>query len=282
MQQISQAINPTTAIFVLVGASGQAAHDQALAFKQKVSIGSVIITKLDGHAKGGGALSAVAATQSPIIFIGTGEHVDDLEPFVAKSFVSKLLGMGHESELIKRIKDLVPNDQQPQMMDRISQGIFTLRDMYDQFSNILKMGPLNKVMEMVPGMSNLLKQAPGGNVDSSYKIKMFMTIMDSMTNEELDNSKLFASKVVKDSRIVRIARGSGRSIKEVNELLDQFKHFEKVMAKLKGMKIPKNGQMAPRNLAQMTKMMPQGLVNQMGFGNIQNMMRSMGNMNLGE
>eukprot|EP01103_Thecamoeba_quadrilineata_P021466 TRINITY_DN9874_c0_g1_i1.p1 TRINITY_DN9874_c0_g1~~TRINITY_DN9874_c0_g1_i1.p1 ORF type:complete len:502 (+),score=100.51 TRINITY_DN9874_c0_g1_i1:69-1508(+) len=279
MQQISQAITPTNVIFVMDGAIGQAAHDQALAFRQKVSIGSVIITKLDGHAKGGGALSAVAATQSPIIFIGTGEHIEDLEPFVAKSFVSKLLGMGDVSELIKRIKDVVPKDQQPEMMNRISQGVFTLRDMYDQFQNILKMGPLNKVMEMVPGMSNLLKQAPGGgNVDSSYKIKMFMTIMDSMTNEELDNSKLFSAKAIKDSRIQRIARGSGRSIKEVNELLDQFKHFEKVMGKLKGMNIPKNGKIAPRNLAQMTNMMPAGLVKQMGFGNIQNMMRSMGNM----
>jgi len=221
----------------------------------------------------------VAATQSPIIFIGTGEHIEDLEPFVAKTFVSKLLGLGDVSGLLRKIQDVVPKGQQPELMDRLSQGMFTLRDMYDQFQNLMKMGPLNKVIEMVPGMSNLLKQAPGGgNVDSSYKIKMFMVIMDSMTNEELDDSKIFNNKTQKDSRIQRIARGSGRSIREVNELLDQHKHFEKMMQKLKGMKMPKNGQLAPRNLAQMTNMMPAGLVKQMGFGNIQNMMRSMGNM----
>jgi len=140
-----------------------------LAFKQKVPVGSVIITKMDGHAKGGGALSAVAATKSPIIFIGTGEHTDDFEPFETKTFVGKLLGMGDVHGLISKIKNVVPMEEQPELYKKFTEGIFTLRDMYDQFQNILKMGPLGKVMEMLPGMSNILKDHHGR--DSSNKVK---------------------------------------------------------------------------------------------------------------
>jgi len=279
MEQVAAAIKPDNIIFVMDGSIGQAAYDQALAFKQKVKISSVIITKLDGHAKGGGALSAVAATKSPIVFIGTGEHIDDFELFQTRTFVSKLLGMGDMEGLLKKIKDVVPAEEQPQLVAKFSQGVFTLRDMYEQFQNVLKMGPINKVIEMLPGMGNLLKQAPG--VDSNMKIKILMTIMDSMTDKELDDSKVLNNKATRDSRIARIARGSGRSIKEVNELLDQYKNFEKMMKKVKGMRLGKGGQIAPRNLNQVTNMLPPQLMKQMGgYGALQNWMKSMGNMNL--
>jgi predicted transcriptional regulator len=143
--------------------------------------------------------------------------------------------MGDMAGLVDTIKKAVPLDGQPELYKRLSEGIFTLRDMYEQFSNILKMGPLNKVMEMLPGMGSILKEGAGR--DSSQKIKSYMTIMDSMTDEELDDSKVLAKN--SQSRIVRIARGSGRSVKEVNELLEQFKHFEKVMKKVKGLKLGK-------------------------------------------
>lgn len=114
----------------------------------------------------------MAATQSPIVFIGMGEHMEDLEPFNAQTFVSKLLGMGDISGLVDRIKDAVPSEeQQEKMMERLQQGKFTMRDMYEQFQNILKMGPLNKVMEMIPGFSNLIKQSGGPQVDASQRIK---------------------------------------------------------------------------------------------------------------
>jgi len=237
---------------------------------------------MDSHAKGGGALSAVAATQSPVVFIGTGEHMEDFEPFVPKVFVNKLLGMGDIDGLIGKIKDVVPDvEDQTKMLEKIQQGNFTLREMREQFQNILKMGPINKVMEMVPGLSQLIKQT-GAQVDSGQKIKNYMTIMDSMTDDELDNNKLLLSAKGKETRITRIARGSGRSAREVNELLEQFKHFEKMMTKMKGLKIPKNGQLQGKNLAQVSNLIPQNLVKQMGgMGAIQNMMRSMGGMNLG-
>lgn len=110
MQQVAAAINPDTSIFVMDGSIGQACYDQAKAFNQAIKVGSVIITKLDGHAKGGGALSAVAATQSPVVFIGTGEHFEDLEPFEAASFIKRLLGLGDIGGLMKTVKEAIPED----------------------------------------------------------------------------------------------------------------------------------------------------------------------------
>jgi len=264
MQQISTATNPNNIIFVMDSSIGQAAFDQAKAFRDKVKVGSVIITKMDGHAKGGGALSAVAATESPIIFLGTGEQIPDLEPFEPSGFVSRLLGMGDLKGMIKMIEDVVPKESQPDLAKRLQEGKFSLRDMYDQFQNIQKMGPLGKVMQHLPGLSNMpVLQGDQG----SAKLKIYINIMDSMTNEELDNIKL-----ITQSRIVRIAKGSGRPVRDVLELLEQFKQFEKIFAKMKGMK-----GMNPRNLNQMASMMPPQLMKQMGGANaLQSMMRSMG------
>lgn len=269
MQQIAKVIKPDNIIFVMDSSIGQAAFDQAAAFKQKVSVGSVVITKMDGHAKGGGALSAVAATESPIIFLGTGEQIPDLEPFEPKSFVSRLLGMGDIKGMLKIIEQAVPADSQPQLAKRLQEGKFSLRDMYEQFQNIMKMGPLNKVIEMMPGFSNM-PQLHGA--DGSVKLKRYISIMDSMTDEELDHSKILNA-----SRISRIARGSGRSTNEVNELLEQFKLFEKFFSKAKGMNM-KN--LNPRNLHQISNMVPPQMLKQMGKGGLQSMLKSLGG-NLG-
>merc|ERR1719158_180931 len=184
MQQIHCVIHPDDTIFIMDSHIGQACADQALAFKTAVPIGSCIITKLDGHAKGGGALSAVAATNSPIVFIGTGEHFDDLEPFVPKGFVSRLLGMGDMAGLLNDMKDLGVMDKQPELVEKFSKGIFTLRDMYEQFQNVMKLGPLNKVMGMIPGIPDFLK-AQSGSEDGGNRLKRFMYMMDSMTDGEL-------------------------------------------------------------------------------------------------
>lgn len=124
---------------------GQAAYDQAQAFKQSVAVGAVIISKMDGHAKGGGALGAVAATKSPVIFIGTGEHMYEFGVFDAKSFVSRLLGMGDLSGLKDKIQEIVPEDQQSELLKKISEGAFTLRMIYQQFQNACKAGPISHV-----------------------------------------------------------------------------------------------------------------------------------------
>ncbi|KAK8595153.1 hypothetical protein V6N13_016060 [Hibiscus sabdariffa] len=201
MRQVSEATKPDLVIFVMDSSIGQAAFDQAQAFKQSVAVGAVIVTKMDGHAKGGGALSAlsshdtfaswfcpsvastrVAATKSPVIFIGTGEHMDEFEVFDVKPFVSRLLGMGDWSGFMDKIHEVVPMDQQPELLQKLSEGNFTLRIMYEQFQNILKMGPIGQVFSMLPGFSSEL-MPKGREKESQAKIKRYMTMMDSMTNE---------------------------------------------------------------------------------------------------
>ncbi|XP_078155447.1 signal recognition particle subunit SRP54 2-like [Carex rostrata] len=116
------------------------------ALKQTVAVGAVIVTKMDGRAKGGGALSAVAATKSPVIFIGIGEHMDEFEIFDVKSFVSRLLGMGDLSGLMDKIHEVVPTDQQPEFVQKLSEGTFTLRHMYELFQSIMKMGLIDQII----------------------------------------------------------------------------------------------------------------------------------------
>jgi len=275
MQQVAEVIQPDNIVFVMDGSIGQTAHDQAVAFKEKVKVGSVVITKLDGHAKGGGALSAVAATNSPIIFIGTGEHMDDLEPFEAKSFVSRLLGLGDFKAMMEVFQEALPMDKAPELAQRLSEGKFTLRDMYDQLQNILKMGPLNKVMEMMPGMNQIMPQLKG--VDGNAKIKVMINILDSMTDEELDNDK-----PMKDtSRFQRIARGSGRSMKEVHDLLEQHKQFARMVDKMKSFTKGGRGMINPQNLSKMANIVPPHIMKQMGgLGGLNNLMKQMGDMNL--
>ena len=148
-------IKTSLVIFVMDASIGQACEAQARAFKDQVDIGSVIITKLDSHAKGGGALSAVAATKSPIVFIGTGEHIDELEQFETTKFIKKLLNMGDIEGLIEKVNDL-KLDENKELVENLQKGQFTLRDMYEQFQNILKMGPFNQIMSMIPGFNDFM------------------------------------------------------------------------------------------------------------------------------
>mmetsp|Transcript_8913 Transcript_8913/g.13381 ORF Transcript_8913/g.13381 Transcript_8913/m.13381 type:complete len:503 (+) Transcript_8913:113-1621(+) len=281
MQEIQSAVDPDNIVFVMDATQGQAVMDQARSFKEAVPVGSVIITKLDGHAKGGGALSAVAATNSPIIFLGSGEHFDDLDPFNAQSFVSRLLGMGDVRGLVEEMKTVVDKDKQPEMMDKLNKGIFTLRDMYEQFQSVMKLGPLNKVMGMIPGIPPWMAQGAGG--DSGDKIKVFMYMMDSMTDDELDG------KVeISPARMRRIARGSGQPPEAVQVLLKCHKQFEGMIKKMGKSGLMKGGD------EMMTKKMqrnPQGVMQQLqksmdprmlaqmgGAGNLMKMMKDMSNM----
>nr|POF25140.1 signal recognition particle 54 kda protein 2 [Quercus suber] len=277
MRQVAEATKPDLVIFVMDSSIGQAAYDQAQAFKQSVSVGAVIVTKMDGHAKGGGALSAVAATKSPVIFIGTGEHMDEFEVFDVKPFVSRLLGMGDWSGFMDKIQEVVPMDQQPELLQKLSEGNFTLRIMYEQFQNIMKMGPISQVFSMLPGFSAEL-MPKGREKESSAKIKRYMTMMDSMTNEELDSSN---PKLMNESRMMRIARGCGRQLIEVMEMMEEYKRLAKIWSKMKGLKIPKKGDMSAlsrnMNAQNMSKVLPPQMLKQIGgMGGLQNLMKQMG------
>ncbi|PNF23601.1 Signal recognition particle 54 kDa protein [Cryptotermes secundus] len=283
MLQVSNAIRPDNIIFVMDATIGQACEAQARAFKEKVDVGSVIVTKLDGHAKGGGALSAVAATQSPIIFIGTGEHIDDFEPFKTKPFVSKLLGMGDIEGLIDKVNELKLDDNE-ELIEKIKHGQFTLRDMYEQFQNIMKMGPFSQIMGMIPGFSQDFL-SKGSEQESMARLKRLMTIMDSMNDGELDSrdgAKLFTKQ---SGRIVRVAQGAGVTEKEVKDLISQYTKFAGVVKKMGGIKgLFKGGDMAKNvNQAQIlklnqqiSKMMDPRILQQMGgVSGLQNMMRQL-------
>ncbi|TVU37570.1 hypothetical protein EJB05_10892 [Eragrostis curvula] len=282
MRQVSEATKPDLVIFVMDSSIGQAAFDQAQAFKQSVSVGAVIVTKMDGHAKGGGALSAVAATKSPVIFIGTGEHIDEFEVFDVKPFVSRLLGMGDWSGFMDKIHEVVPTDQQPELLQKLSEGSFTLRLMYEQFQNILKMGPIGQVFSMLPGFSSEL-MPKGHEKESQAKIKRYMTMMDSMTDAELDSTN---PKLMTESRIIRIARGSGRPVRDVMDMLEEYKRLAKIWSKMKGLKIPKKGEMSAlsrnMNVQHMSKVLPPQMLKQIGgMGGLQSLMKQMGSKEMG-
>ncbi|KZF20297.1 signal recognition particle protein [Xylona heveae TC161] len=228
MVQIQGAVKPDQTIMVLDSSIGQQAEAQSKAFKASADFGAIIITKTDGNASGGGAISAVAATHTPIVFIGTGEHMLDLERFAPQAFISKLLGMGDMQGLVDHVQSLKLDHKDT--MKHIAEGVFTVRDLRDQLSNIMKMGPLSKMAGMVPGLSQMM-----GSMDDeegSMKLRRMIYICDSMTIKELDSDgKVF---VEQPTRITRVAHGSGTSVREVEDLLSQHRMMAHMAKKMKG------------------------------------------------
>ena len=268
MQEISAAVRPDNTVFVMDATQGQAVYDQALAFHSAVNVGSVIVTKLDGHARGGGALSAVAATGSPIIFLGSGERFEDLDPFNAGSFVSKLLGFGDVRGLMEEMKSIQGADgkvAQEEMMEKMSRGVFTLRDMYKQFQSVMKLGPIDKVMGMIPGMPDYLIPQNGDD-ESTNRLRKFMYMMDSMNDAELDGRVDMHKKddPSVERRVRRIAAGSGTHPNEVKMLLQTHKQFEGVVSKMgKSGMMGKAGQARQRQAMEQMRKNPQAMMKQL-------------------
>ncbi len=224
MQAIAKTVKPDEIVLVIDGTIGQQAMSQARAFSEATHIGSIMITKLDGSAKGGGALSAVAATGAKIKFIGVGEKAEDIEEFVPARFVGRLLGMGDIKGLVERVRDAEVKVSE-QKAKAILQGKFTLKDMYDQMESLRKMGPLKKALRMLPGSYDI----PDDAIDvAEQKMDGWRVIIQSMTQEEIEEPKNMDS-----SRSKRIARGSGRSEREVKELIAQYSNMKKMMRMMK-------------------------------------------------
>ena len=222
MDELDNIINPNEAILVIDGTIGQQAGEQARAFSQATDIGSIIITKLDGSAKGGGAMSAVAEAGAPIKFIGTGERIDDFEVFDPQRFISRLLGMGDIKSLIEKAEENIDEDIAEKTMQNMLTGKFTLMDMKNQFEMMNKMGPMQQVLNMIPGMGNKISKEASKMTED--KIDSYKVMMSSMTEEEMLNRK-----IIKQSRIQRIARGSGVDESEVRELLKYYNNTKKAM-----------------------------------------------------
>ncbi|MFB6122615.1 MAG: signal recognition particle protein Srp54 [Haloferacaceae archaeon] len=235
IEDIESTVDPDRSLLVLDAAIGQEAKDQAREFDDAIGIGGVVITKLDGTAKGGGALTAVNETDSSIAFLGTGETVQDVERFEPNGFISRLLGMGDLKQLSERVERAMAETQEEDDdwdPEDIMKGSFTLKDMQKQMQAMDRMGPLDQVMDMIPGMGGgLMDQLPDDAMDVTQdRMRHFDVIMDSMTEEELENPR-----VVGQSRVERIARGSGTDEETVRELLEQHKMMERTIKQFQGM-----------------------------------------------
>ncbi|CAB3289049.1 Signal recognition particle 54 kDa protein [Methanocaldococcus lauensis] len=234
MKQIKEIANPDEIILVIDGTIGQQAGIQAKAFRDAVGeIGSIIVTKLDGSAKGGGALSAVAETKAPIKFIGIGEGIDDLEPFDPKKFISRLLGMGDLDSLLEKAENII-DEKTEESIDAIMKGKFTLNELLYQLEALENMGSMKKILSMIPGFGGAMPKELSNLTES--KIKKYKVIISSMTKEERENPK-----IIKSSRIRRIARGSGTSEKDVKEVLRYYEITKNAVDKLRKGKMLKIG-----------------------------------------
>lgn len=223
MTAIFKATNPDEKLLVMDAAVGQQAGSQAKAFDDAVDITGIVLTKLDGTAKGGGALSAASEVGAPIVFIGTGEHPTDFERFDPARFISRLLGMGDIKTLLEKAEESMKGKDTEKAARRMMSGKFTLNDMYEQMDMLSGMGPLNKIAEMLPGgLSGKVKNVDMD--DTQDKLQRFRIIMDSMTNEERENPQ-----IVRASRVKRIARGSGVENKDVKELLKYYNMTKRMM-----------------------------------------------------
>ena len=237
MKTLERTIHPDEIIMVIDGTIGQQAAVQAEAFHKATPIGSIIVAKLDGSARGGGALSAVATTGAPIKFIGTGEKIEDLETFDPPRFVSRLLGMGDLQGLIEKVREAEVKVPEKKARAFLS-GKFTLADMYEQFEAMRSMGPISRILKMLPGFGY---EIPGEMMDlAEEQMKKWRVIIQSMTPEERENPR-----IIKSSRIRRIARGSGTSEKDVKTLIQQYNRLRKLIKSFRRKRLPFFGRRFP-------------------------------------
>ncbi len=223
MKDIFKATKPDEKLLVMDAAMGQQAGPQAKAFNDAIGITGIVLTKLDGTAKGGGALSAASEVGAPIVFVGTGEHSTDFERFDPSGFISRLLGMGDIKSLLERAEETMKGKDAEKTARKMMSGKFNLNDMYEQMNMISGMGPLSKVAEMLPGgLSGRLKSVDMD--ETQQKLKRFRIILDSMTNHERENPEL-----IQASRIKRIARGAGVENKDVKEVLKYYNMTKRMM-----------------------------------------------------
>lgn len=228
LRNLAAIAKPDNAFLVMNAEIGQAAQKQAEAFREVTPISGVIITRMDGTAKGGGALSACATAGAPVRFLGVGEKVEDLESYDAKRFVSRLLGMGDISGLLEKAKEVVSEDAAQDLGKRLMSGKFNLIDLHEQMQMMASMGPLGKVMEMIPGFGSLALPKDALVVQEK-KLEAWKHIMDSCTEEELSDPD-----VIDAQRIERIAAGSGTSTSSVRELLKQYQQAKKMVKMMRG------------------------------------------------
>lgn len=234
LQKIKAEVTPDEILLVVDSMTGQDAVNVAETFNQKLDITGVIITKLDGDTRGGAALSIKAVTGKPIKFVGSGEKMEDIEPFYPDRMASRILGMGDVLTLIEKAQEAFSEEEALKLQKKMKTNSFTLQDYLNQLESVKKMGGIGKLMSMVPGLGGKINE---DDIDESKIIKTKAIIL-SMTPEERNNPD-----IIKASRRKRIAAGSGTSIQDVNQLLKQFDMSKEMMRRvskngMRGMKFP--------------------------------------------
>lgn len=236
LQDIKATVKPQEILLVVDAMTGQDAVTVAESFDTQLGIDGIIMTKLDGDARGGAALSVRSVTNKPIKYIGMGEKMEDLEPFYPDRMASRILGMGDVLTLIDKVQQNIDEKEAVEMQKKMLSNEFTLEDFLSQMQQIKKMGPLKDLMGMIPGMNKFNLEEALQGVDPSKEMAKTEAIIQSMTKEERNNPS-----ILNGPRKKRIAQGSGRSIAEVNRLLKQFEEMKKMMKQMNNMQKGKKG-----------------------------------------
>lgn len=232
IKALKKEIKPDYVILVIPADIGQAAKKQASEFQEAIVIDGVIITRMDSSARGGGALTACNETKAKVLFITTGEKINDIETFNPSSFVSRILGMGDLESLIEKIKSIA----EPEKFDKLHEGKFTMDEMKEQLKAMGQVGSFGKLAEMIPGMSLLKGKSEGLMEKQEEKTKKWQFAIDSMTPEEKENPELIEKQT---TRLQRIAKGAGIKTSEVRELLSQFRLLKQFVKSGKEMDLNK-------------------------------------------
>jgi signal recognition particle subunit SRP54 len=224
--QIKEAVEPREILFVADAMTGQEAVNVAGGFNERLDITGVVLTKLDGDAKGGAALSIRAVTGKPVKFVGMGEKLDALEVFHADRLVSRILGMGDVLTLVEKAHSVFDAKESERLQQKLKKSQFDLEDFKNQLQQMKKMGSIESLMGMIPGMGKMMKQMEGAQPPEK-ELKRIEAIIDSMTRKERANHS-----IINGSRRLRIAKGSGTTVQEVNQLLKRFVEAQKMMKQL--------------------------------------------------
>ena len=248
LKALHREIKPDLTILVMPGDIGKTASTQAKGFNKACKIDGIIVTRMDGTAKGGGALVSCAETNAKVIFIGTGEKLQDIEIFDPSAFVSRLLGMGDLKGLLEKAKLALEEKEQKKIESRLKEGKFTLSDFYDQIKTMQSMGPLGKIAEMIPGFGGIKTKVPKIFDVQEAKLKKWRFTIDSMTPEERENPEILSS-----GRIARIAKGSNVSTADIRALIKQYKVVKEFISGAKGMKDLSPGQIDKKTLQKLAK-----------------------------
>jgi signal recognition particle subunit SRP54 len=233
LKQIKAKVNPVEIILVADAMTGQEAVNIATGFNDALGITGLILTKVDGDARGGAAISMRAVTQVPIKFLGTSEKMDGFEIFHPDRLTDRILGMGDVMTLIEKAEEEFDEEEAIKLQQKMMKNQFTLQDFLEQLQRIRKMGPIGQLMGMIPGISKLQLQGAIDNEDVEKRIRRVEAIINSMTQVERENPKKLNA-----SRKRRIAQGSGVPVSEVNNVLKQFQQMQKMMGQLKHGKLP--------------------------------------------